>query len=211
LSLCHLKTVCHSFYSLLKYSLLFISDLFEERPNAWVFCPKGSYLEYNGFTAIKDRKPCFHFRGDSDKIPFFNCKQLFHALKSRLNASGLCLKFNTLEGCTKKPCTYLHVCTKCFQPGHAKHACQKGFQDWGCIKVNGYPLSLFYDPAYCMDWKHFRHIKCGNPHNYPQLIFFKVLPQVGSLPESFWQYTALQLQRLVATTQMMKLSLKKML
>jgi len=173
--LAHVKAVCRYFYWFLVHSLLFISDLFEEKPNVWAFCPNGSYLEYNGSTGVKDKRPYFQLRGQSESTPCYSFKQLFHALKSKLATSGLCLQLNTPNGCGKKSCTYLHVFTKCFQPGHAKHACLAGFKDWGCIKINGYPLSLFLDPAFQDDWKQFQHIKT-NHNASSQLVFFKTHP-----------------------------------
>jgi len=49
-----------------------------------------------------------------------------------------------------------------------------GFSDWGFIKINGFPLSLFLDPAYSTDLKLFRYYYKQRHSSPNQPLFFKV-------------------------------------
>ncbi|CAC5387889.1 unnamed protein product [Mytilus coruscus] len=37
----------------------------------------------------------------------------------------ICNNFNSIRGCTKRTCTFSHVCTKCRSPGHSQALCGK--------------------------------------------------------------------------------------
>ena len=71
----------------------------------------------------------------------------------------------------------MHLCSSCFQHGHTKSFCP-GF-DWGSIKINGFPMSLFMDPQYRNELAHFKMIKVYQHNSVHvmeanQLQFFKI-------------------------------------
>ncbi|CAC5382742.1 unnamed protein product [Mytilus coruscus] len=37
----------------------------------------------------------------------------------------ICNNFNSSRGCTKRTCSFSHVCTKCRSPGHSQALCEK--------------------------------------------------------------------------------------